>query len=334
MKMKKITFAVFLVCFSTGFLTGHPSYGIVVNKHRNIYFADLTHHGDGTVWKLSKEGVLTALFKDFHCHNIMLDNDDNLLAEYVEQTGENDYNAFLIRLLPDGRIDTLWNEVTGNCGIALSGNIYFTDEYLWKRTPSGVITKHSDRPLHWVQSIYVDDEENIYLPDKGIDNGILLKFDQYGNANPIATGLISRLDRPRDKHNDCILGLTKGCDGHIYLTETAGQRVIKILDNQQTTTFYKSDGDWFPTGIDFFAGEAYILEYKNKGGNAGPRITKVDEAGNKTELFNYDHARKGTVIPSKDRTDNSLQWWVSMLAGAAVLGLLSVGLVKMFYKNG
>ena len=324
---KTITTLVFglISCF---YLQAHPSYGIVVDNYRNIYFADLSHNGDGTVWKLSKDGKLTALFKDFHCHYIMLDKDQNLLAEVVKQVGENDYKGYVIRYKQTGNIDTL-KHIAGY--VSPKGNTYRyePDGYLYKIDAKGKRVKHSTRKLEWVQSIYVDDEDNVYLPDKGVDNGILLKIEEHGKTSVIATDLIARLNRPRDMHQDCVLGVTKGCDGEIYIAETAGQRILKVLDDQKTKTFYKSNGDWFPTGIDFFAGDAYILEYKTKGKNEGPRITKVDESGKITTLFNYDTYVEGrmfpTQIPSPHNTNGN--WWIYLLSGIAGLGII-IGLRK------
>ncbi len=311
-------------------LRAHPSWSIVVDKYKNIYFADLAHNGNGTLWKLSKDGKLTALFKDFHCHKVVLDKDHNLLAEYV---GKNDKEVFLIRIFPNGQTETLiqtenWDEFFVNCDVALSGNVYFNNKgYLWKRDVNGNVTKHSDHKLNQTQTLFVDELENVYAPDKGIDNGVIIKFDINGKAEIIASNLISELNRPKDPHNDVLLGITKGCDGHIYIAETAGQRIIKILDSIKSETFYKSDGDWFPTGIDFFAGDAYILEYKTNNGVEGPRITKIDEAGNKTELFNYDKYQKGNT-PLINKNDNNGMWWIYLLSGTAIL-ILIIGVRKV-----
>ncbi len=298
----------------------HPAYGIVVDKTRNIYFADLGHHGDGTVWKLSNDGKLTALFKDFHCHYIMLDKDQNLLAELVKQVGENDYKGYVLRYTKNGVIDTI--KYTDGF-VSLKGNMYKYESkgYLYKTDVKGIVSKHSQRKLEWVQSIYVDDEESVYLPDKGVGNGILLKIEENGNSSIIATDLIAKLKRPRDIHQDCVLGVAKGCDGRIYVAELAGQRILKVLDNQKTETFYQANGDWFPTGIDFLAGDAYILEFKTKGGIEGPRITKVDESGKTTELFNYDLYMKGKIQPIDLRNITNRYRWLYWLIGMVVIGI-------------
>ncbi|NER15025.1 hypothetical protein GWK08_16335 [Leptobacterium flavescens] len=334
MKYTIVKIFIGLLFLSQG-LYAHPSWSIVVDKHRNIYFADLAHNGNGTIWKLTKDGKLTALLKDTHSHKVMLDKEGNLLAEYV---GKGDREGFLIRIYPDGRTETLIRTEDGskfsvNCDVALSGNVYFNyQKYIWKRDPAGKIVKHSNHRLEAAQSLYVDEEENIYVPDKGVDNGILLKIDKSGKAEIMARDLISRLDRPRDFHNDVLLGLTKGCDGYMYVAELAGQRIIKITENGQTQTFYRSEGDWFPTGVDFFAGDAYILEYKNKNGNNGPRITRVDESGNKSILFDYDAYSENRPDTRKERNNSIEAIWLYILGGLGSI-LLIVAIRKLIYNN-
>ena len=187
--MNKFILIVLCFCFAIG-MEAHPSWGIIVDKNRNIYFADISHNQRGSLWKLHANGTLDTLY-----HSL-------------------DFNQFF----------------GGNATYAPNGKIYFG------------IKKHkvSNKKLEWNQTIYADEEENIFVPDIGVGNGILVKIDKFGKAETIATNLISRLDRPKDKHNDVLLGTTKGCDGQIYIAEVAGQRIIKILDNGKTQTFYKS----------------------------------------------------------------------------------------------
>ena len=82
------------------------------------------------------------------------------------------------------------------------------------------------------------------------------------------------------------------------------------MDNQKTETFYTSSDGWFPTGVDFFSGNAYILEYKSKSGHEGPRIVKIDESGVKTILFNYDNYQKGAITPITNDNTNWFWWFL------------------------
>ena len=114
-------------------LSAHPSWGIVVDHERNIYFADITHNGRGSVWKLNHSEKLELLLSDFHAHNVNLDKNGNLVTAH----GEGDHT--MIRMTNGQLLDTLyqkfnWDEFFGgNCAYSKSGNIYFViNHYIWK----------------------------------------------------------------------------------------------------------------------------------------------------------------------------------------------------------
>lgn len=305
--MKHVFTFLLLALASVLHSNAHPAWGIVVDKDRNIYFADIMHNGRGSVWILSDEGRLELLLGDFHAHNVSIDKDGNIVTAHGEG------NHTMVRLSPHGKVDTLISTTDihtffgGNCTYSPKGEIIFSiDNYLWIIDEKGNKRKASEHQFEWTQTLYVDDEGNIYAPDIKVGNGSLIKITPDGKAKTIATDLYSKLNRPIDPHQDVLLGITKGCDDHIYIAETAGQRIIKILEDRQTETFYKSDGDWFPCGIDFFAGDAYILESRfGKNGLDGPRITKVDEQGNKSILFEYGKTTPVSSIETEEQTPNA-----------------------------
>lgn len=300
----KTTLSLLLIVTCTlasNMVSAHPSWGIVVDKNRDIYFADIMHHDRGSVWKLSHDGELELLFKDFHAHNVSLDRNFNLVTAY----GEMDTH-YMVRLNSDGSIDTLSyaNDYTlfngGCCTYSSKGEIIFNaNHFLWRLTKKGEKEKISDHHFEWTQTVYADDEGNYYAPDIGDGKGKLIRIDSNGVAQIIARNLITKSSKPYDKHADVLMGITKGCDGHMYIAELAGKRIIRIVNDSTVETFYTSSGGWVPTGIDFFSGDAYILEYN---GQEGPRIIKVDESGNKTQLFNYDDHHNEPARPSQHPT--------------------------------
>jgi hypothetical protein len=285
---EKIFFLIILFFVLFGLTTfSHPSWGIVVNTNGDIYFADIVHNGRGSVWKLSKSGKLDLLLEDFHAHNVSLDSDGNLITAHGEE------NHTLVRINKNNEIDTIFETFDyqefngGNCTYSKDKTIIFgAKNYIWKIGKNQKKEKASNRYFEWNQSVYVDDNGIIYAPDKELDGGAIIQIDIDGKSKIIADNLISILDRPRDKHNDVLLGITKGCDGLIYIAESAGKRIIKINDDSSIETFYKSSGDWFPTGIDFFSGNAFILEY-NESLSLGPRIIEIDESGKPEIIFDY-----------------------------------------------
>ncbi|MEZ4892511.1 MAG: hypothetical protein R3A50_13850 [Saprospiraceae bacterium] len=304
------------------FSQAHPAWGIAIDKDRNIFFADIMHNGRGTVWKLTSEGELVKIFGDFHAHNVSIDAEGNLITAHGE-----DHHT-LLRVSKDGAIDTLFHTLDfheffgGNCSYTPRGEIIFgIDKYIWRINAQGKKVKVGDYAIEWNQSVFGDEEGNYYGPNIGTGKSQLIKIDANGKASILAENLIAK--HPFDPHSEVLLGMSKGPDGHLYIAEVAGQRIIKVLDNQQTETYYKADGDWVPTGLCFFEGEAYILEFKSKGRDEGPRITKMDEAGKDTVIFNYDtyQAPMPEGIGSRKEIEFNT-WWLYILGGMAVLGLL------------
>lgn len=239
----------------------HPSWGLSMDQERNLYIPDIARNGRGTLWKLTPERQLIPLMKNFHCHNVNVLPNGDLYAAHGEG------NHTLIRWSNED-IDTIVHETNfdlffgGNCVVSPNGNIYYSiNHYIWQKFPDGRIEKANDQYLEWNQAIYVDEDECIYIPDIGIEEGVLYRLSPGGNAEKIATHLVSRLDRPRDKHNDVLLGMTKDNHGNIYIAESAGQRVIQIDASGQKQTFYQSEQGWYPVGICFQNDTVFMTEY-------------------------------------------------------------------------
>jgi DNA-binding beta-propeller fold protein YncE len=254
----------------------HPPWGIAVDHSGNIYIADILHNERGTVWKVSPQGLATALFTDFHAHNVNVDRDGNLYTSHGE--GEH----MMIRRNVKGTIDTLFftrdieKYYGGNSMVTPAGDIVFgIDKYIWKLNSDGKKEKLSNYVLDWNQAIYADQSGNIYATDIGDGRGSIIKFNSDGEATQVASNLITRLDRPYDPHQDVLLGMYVDIKENLYVAETAGQRIIKIKGSRHYT-FYKSIGSWFPTAITFYRGKAIILEHQWNRGLKGPRIISYD----------------------------------------------------------
>jgi hypothetical protein len=325
--MKKLILTLVLLYTVVTGSNGHPSWGIVVDKHQNIYFADIAHNEMGSVWKLTKEGKLELLLGNFHAHNVSLDKNGNIITAH----GENTHT--MIRLNTDGSIDTLFNTKNhknffgGNCTYSIGGEIIFgIEKYLWRIDDSGQRQKVSTYKFEKNQSVYCDKEGNTYGPNIEAGNGKVVKIDSQGNAVVIGENLITKLDRDYDPHQDALLGIVKN-GNHIYIAETAGQRIIKISENGQSETFYKSKGTWFPSGIDFFSNDAYILEYNFTGGIKGPRITKVDQLGNATVVFDFETYQK-PAESSKSKEKTAKFSWVYLFA--SLFGIAAILVVLKF----
>lgn len=275
------TLFLFLLCISP--VIAHPAWGIIADREGNLFFADIGHNGRGTVWKLTADGELIALFKDFHAHNVSMDKDGNLYTAH----GEGDHT--LLRIAPDGSQTELINTrdietfFGGNCTVSPNGNIYFgIRHHIWKYI-DGKAVKASDHYLEWNQAVFVDENENIYVPDIG-QSGDLYRLSPDGEVVWLATDLISTIDRPRDKHNDVLLGMNKDRKGNIYICETAGRRIVRVSPGQDKGTFYQAEAGWTPTALCFRHDTTFIMEYGTL--HRGPRI--VRHTSSDTEIiFDY-----------------------------------------------
>ena len=277
----------FILLFVNISLQAHPGWGIAVDSKGNIYFPDITRNG-GSIFRLDKDGKLQTLLTHIHAHSVHLDNQNNLYTAHGEEV------HYMIRRTPDGQVDTLIK--SKSIDQFFGGNSIWSPHYgivygLKKHKKLAAIQRDktmfvSDHEFIWNQAIYADKEGNIYAPDIGIDNGILVRIDPNGCADIIARDLISTLSRPRDRHNDVLLGMAKGPDGKMYIAELAGQRIIQINDDGTHNTFYKSAGNWFPTAIAFDGNEAVVMEYRHSSeGMKGPRIIRINSKGRATLLY-------------------------------------------------
>ncbi|GAB5399301.1 MAG: hypothetical protein Aureis2KO_08860 [Aureisphaera sp.] len=280
----------------------------------------------GSVWKYTPEGELILLLGNFHAHNVSLDSHSNVITAH----GENSHT--MVRLNNVGSIDTLHHSLDyrefsgGNCTYAPNGEIVFgIENKLWRINDVGVKEAVSDYRFQWNQTVYVDADGNYYGPDIGIGNGSLVKIDSEGNAETLATGLIDK--HPFDPHSDVLLGITKDAAGNLYIADTGGKRIARINEDKEVETFYTSDGLWFPTGVDFVGTTAYILENKSDNGLKGPRIIKLDGAGNKSIVFNYETYKAEGENPSKqegreNENDNDSGLWLYLISGGLLFVLL------------
>ena len=58
----------------------HPGWGVVVDRHGQVYFGDVTSN---TIWKITAEGRLVSVARNKHLHELSLDEEGNLYGEHV-----------------------------------------------------------------------------------------------------------------------------------------------------------------------------------------------------------------------------------------------------------
>ena len=287
------------------------------------------HNGRGSVWKLTPEGKLILLLSDFHAHNVSLDKEDQLITAHGEE------HHTMIRLEDSGAVDTLITKndyryfFGGNCTYALNDDIFFSAEgFIWRLNALGEREQFSDHRLEWNQSILATNGGSIYAPDIGNGKGELWKFDSTGNARLVATDLITKFeDREYNRHDDVLLGMAVDLEDNVYITDKAGQRVVKIDKRGEKSEFYRASGKWFPTGLAFKGTSAFILEYEEGGAQGGPRIIQRGAEGEVKVIFDYqsyhkkDDPKKGTLEPLDSTSPNRFMLLL-LITGLVVVALV------------
>ena len=270
-------------------LPAHPPWGIQVDSKGNIYFPDIMHNGRGTLWKFTPDGKLIPLLKDFHAHNVNLDRNENPVSAHGED------NHTMVRIYPDGKLDTLFhthdlNEFFGgNAAYSPDIGILFSLRHkLWVIDDQGIKRPYSDQSLEWSQAILPAPDGSVYRPEIGFGKGKVYRMGPDGSKFLVADDLISKLDRPYDKHNDVLLGMALDEDGALYVCELAGKRVIRIQPGGDPESWYIPEGGWAPTGLTFRDGKAYVLEHLSQNGLKGPRVVQINEMGTARVLVNYE----------------------------------------------
>ncbi|MCB0640596.1 MAG: hypothetical protein KDC44_03115 [Phaeodactylibacter sp.] len=316
--MKWIFCYVPLQVFVFATLIGHPSWGIKVDRSGQIYFADILHHGRGAVWKLSPTGQLKLLAGDFHAHNVDLDADGQVISAHGEDT------HLLVRFREDGEREVLLRAEYpafngGNAAWTQDGRTLFhAEHYIWEMDGQGRKRKFHPQYLEWTQTLYMDQEGILYVPEKLDDQGRVLALCPDGSTVVWGEQLIAQLDRPFDKYQDVLLGITKDGAGNLYVCESAGQRILRMEGpGGQPTVFYHPTDGWTPCGIDFFQGDAYILEYDLRKALKGPRIVRISERGKRELLYDFE-ANAHQFVP-QDRSSGRL-WWAIVLPFLLVVG--------------
>lgn len=307
----------------------HPPWGIAIDSEGSIYIPDIMHYGRGCLLKLTPEGHLKVLAKDFHAHNVNLDKKGNPVSAHGEDTHT------MIRFLSNGLRDTLVHTTNldnffgGNACYSPLGNVFFQNQHqVWQVLPSGKKALFNDHVAVWSQAIYADHKERLYVPDIGEGKGKLYRLTRNGSSELLADNLITRGDQPYDRHNDVLLGMYVDTSDQVFICETAGQRVISIDDQKQVSTYYRETSGWTPCGITFHKGVPYILEFDLRKAMKGPRIIKLDASGSSEVVFDYDtykppvkkqeHSLPVTPVEPTNRTPN----WMWAVIGLAFLALI------------
>ncbi|HVK97786.1 MAG TPA: hypothetical protein VM368_08210 [Flavisolibacter sp.] len=239
-------------------LNAHPPVGIVADSKSNIYYSDLQQ-----VWKIDRFGNKTIVVPHVHTHELAVDKLDRIFGQESIYSGEatNTYqHAVWMYDTKNNKRETIVPVTEGFYIHDYSfvrddaGNMYWIkvgakDTTLMKTTPSGKSTLLARGDFKRVQWMHFANDHLYY-----IQSGNIYSVDVEGVIKPFIHNLQGNL-----------FGLWSDKDGNLYVANHTQRIIHKINKEGETQTFYKSPGDWAPTGGTFdHDGNLWVLETNTK----------------------------------------------------------------------
>lgn len=293
-RLKKgcLTFLSIILLNSINVLA-HPSWGIVVDDNGCVYFADVMHNGDGTLWRLDPNTQeLEAVFKKFHAHQIYMNNKNEIFAGIaIWRSGEieGEGHNYLFKYETNTKtLDTLlftddWDEYHGS-NFALSNdytNIYFSmNKQIHIKPLDGKTQPLLNRKFDRINTLTTDAQGNLWITDSRYNNGTLYKWNKTEGLIEVSNNLMPKNPANpifEEKNHQLFYGIAFSHDQKPLITENANRHITKINNNGTPQVVYKSKLFWHPTGVYYKNGNYYIMEVGYKKEHLGPRIVITDK---------------------------------------------------------
>ena len=260
----------------------HVGYGIVVDSHGVAYFADIPR---ATVWRIGRDGRLTAFVRGRHTHGLALDVADNLYGEDARFVAGR-FRVTLWRASPGGSVENLLSVYTDPPAENIiardfAGNRYYWDGNLNARGHSRIVqlSERGERLVvagtEWghvdgaaaaarigvIGALVLGPDASLYATEGGrgavrrISNGVVTTIGGY----PFA-GVDHGTDR--DEGPSTLMGLTVDDHGAVYVADHDHRCVRRIAPSGAVTTVFASDFWWTPSGVAIGSDGLYVLEQK------------------------------------------------------------------------
>ena len=288
LKSLVIILAVFFCLFDS---QAHPSWGIACAPDGTIYFVDVMHNGDGTLWKIQEDGSLQKMITNIHAHQMVLGENGKLyVAEAIWRQGEieDEGHNYLYEITPDGKMDTMiftddWDLFFGG-GFAINSasDVYFSmnkQVFQYGEKGANAVTPHKFKS---VNTIFSDSKDRIWITDRAYKNGTIFVYTKGGGLQEVASNLIPEdpIDPPFEKpRHQMFYGISEDTDGNIYVAENGWRKIYRIDSNFETTEYYESRPPWYPVGITFDKSVPVVMEVGYDRRHLGPRVLKQTPSG-------------------------------------------------------
>ena len=303
----------------------HEGWGIVVDPHGRVYFADIPANA---IWRIPSGGKVERVAEK-HSHALVLDSAGNLY-------GSNPHLTLPIRsawrLAPDGRLTDVIAP-TENLPLGLqsftidgAGNVYSANArdartpemLLLKRSPDGRISRLAGSTVGHA------DGAGAEARFQGIDgmawgpDGLLYVADGPYVRRIDADGTVSTLAGPisQRRWDEDLMGIVIDASGNVYAADHPGRRVLLITPAGSVSTVLRTGSIWAPTGIAVAPDGLYLLEHLRMplailGDLAvGPyaRVRRVSADGKVTELARLWGRRSGAATVAVAAVVGAIVW--------------------------
>jgi hypothetical protein len=331
----------------------HVGWGIVVDRHGQLYFADVVC---GTIWKVDTQGKLTPFVIGKHSHGLILDKDGNLYGEHVyyddatkrwlvtlwKATPEGTLTDIL-RLTPEKPIeDLILFDRSGN-RYFWNGNVNVQREsQILKMTPDGKTSilagsdwGHDDgrgekAKFSKIGALAWGTEDSLYVTEGGY--GAVRKITMDGMV--LTLGGYPLVGVTHGEANEAkassLMGLTVDEHGDVYVADNDHACIRKIMPGGTVTTVAQSSWFWKPSGIAVDAGNIFVLEHS---------IATSDVLGLLSVLGIGPYVKVSRISADRTVTTLATVWgkntgrFVGAVAGTIVLIIIAHRILKQRLKK-
>ena len=299
-----VTALVTLCVFPAGGVSAHPAWGIVVDRHNQIYFSDLE-----TVWKVDAQGKLTVFragVNGRHTHDLNIDADGNIYgADNSYEPSTQRFFSAVWRMTPAGSFSYLLAPTDDPPeGTSIwrdrDGNMYHATNYperellVLKRTPGGNVTvlvgssnvlrEYRQGSPYSVGGMAFGADGALYLTD----GPNLRKVTADGRMTTLARNLA--VENPAESPMPespvtRLFGIVVDAQGNVFAADNGNRRVLKVTSGGTISTAGRAEQPWAPTGVALKDGNLYILEFGfYPPSTYTPRVRKLSPDGRITTV--------------------------------------------------
>ena len=264
----------------------HPGSGIVVDRHGQVYFVDT---GSG-VWKIGAQGKLTRVPGNAF-HWMTIDTDDRFATVRLPSGSDWEFARA-------GANPTLLLSSDFPVAVGRDGNLYYplfdpgSGLRILRLAPSGQSSvlaslpteksKEAKERLRWINGLAAAPDGSLYYTEDNAIRQITARRISTVVAGISLSGCVS-VPGMEESGRPYFRGLDVDARGTVYVAATGCGSVLKITPDRKVTTLVQLQSPWSPTGVAFFGGDLYVLEYLHTASDNRrewlPRVRKISPDG-------------------------------------------------------